>query len=218
MIGIMNLYEFKNLFSIIKYGRKLGQKNCTPGTSGNISVRLGENIMISASGSALGDLRLEDVVIMDFEANLVKGKKKPSSEKHLHARIYEMRPDINAIIHCHAPYVSSFAVAHISLSKPIISENVFYFGEIPLADYAMPSSNDLVEFTSKFFDKHDAVLMANHGIIIGGKDIKDAYYKMETAEAYAQIYLNSFILGGSHDLSQKHIEEIYELRKLMGKA
>lgn len=218
MIGIMNLYEFKNLFSIIKYGRKLGQKNCTPGTSGNISVRLGENIMISASGSALGDLRLEDVVIMDFEANLVKGKKKPSSEKHLHARIYEMRPDINAIIHCHAPYVSSFAVAHIPLSKPIISENVFYFGEIPLADYAMPSSNDLVEFTSKFFDKHDAVLMANHGIIIGGKDIKDAYYKMETAEAYAQIYLNSFILGGSHDLSQKHIEEIYELRKLMGKA
>ncbi len=218
MIGIMNLYEFKNLFSIIKYGRKLGQKNCTPGTSGNISVRLGENIMISASGSALGDLRLEDVVIMDFEANLIKGKKKPSSEKHLHARIYEMRPDINAIIHCHAPYVSSFAVAHIPLSKPIISENVFYFGEIPLADYAMPSSNDLVEFTSKFFDKHDAVLMANHGIIIGGKDIKDAYYKMETAEAYAQIYLNSFILGGSHDLSQKHIEEIYELRKLMGKA
>ncbi len=218
MIGIMNLYEFKNLFSIIKYGKKLGQKNCTPGTSGNISVRLGKNIMISASGSALGDLRPEDVVIMDFGTNLIKGKKKPSSEKHLHARIYEMRPDINAIIHCHAPYVSSFAVAHIPLSKPIISENVFYFGEIPLADYAMPSSNDLVEFTSKFFDKHDAVLMANHGIIIGGKDIKDAYYKMETAEAYAQIYLNSFILGGSHDLSQKHIEEIYELRKLMGKA
>lgn len=218
MIGIMNLYEFKNLFSIIKYGKKLGQKNCTPGTSGNISVRLGKNIMISASGSALGDLRCEDVVIMDFGTNLIKGKKKPSSEKHLHARIYEMRPDINAIIHCHAPYVSSFAVAHIPLSKPIISENVFYFGEIPLADYAMPSSDDLVEFTSKFFDKHDAVLMANHGIIIGGKDIKDAYYKMETAEAYAQIYLNSFILGGSHDLSQKHIEEIYELRKLMGKA
>lgn len=218
MIGIMNLYEFKNLFSIIKYGRKLGQKNCTPGTSGNISVRLGKNIMISASGSALGDLRCEDVVIMDFGTNLIKGKKKPSSEKHLHARIYEMRPDINAIIHCHAPYVSSFAVAHIPLSKPIISENVFYFGEIPLADYAMPSSDDLVEFTSKFFDKHDAVLMANHGIIIGGKDIKDAYYKMETAETYAQIYLNSFILGGSHDLSQKHIEEIYELRKLMGKA
>lgn len=218
MIGIMNLYEFKNLFSIIKYGKKLGQKNCTPGTSGNISVRLGKNIMISASGSALGDLRPEDVVIMDFGTNLIKGKKKPSSEKHLHARIYEMRPDINAIIHCHAPYVSSFAVAHIPLSKPIISENVFYFGEIPLADYAMPSSDDLVEFTSKFFDKHDAVLMANHGIIIGGKDIKDVYYKMETAETYAQIYLNSFILGGSHDLSQKHIEEIYELRKLMGKA
>lgn len=218
MIKIMNLYEFKNLLSIVKYSRRLGKKNLTPGTSGNISVRLGKNIMISASGSALGYLRPEDVVIMDFSSNLVKGSKKPSSEKHLHAKIYEMRPDINAIIHCHAPYVSSFAVAHIPLSKPIISENVFYFGEIPLAEYAMPSSDDLVNFTSKFFDRHDAVLMANHGIIIGGKDIKDAYYKMETAETYAQIYLNSIILGGSHDLSQKDIDEIYELRKLMGKA
>lgn len=213
----MSMYEIEKRLLIIEYGKRLGEKNYSPGTSGNISIRFENNIMISASGSALGYLESEDVVIMDFDANLISGEKKPSSEKHLHAKIYEMRPDIGAIIHCHAPYVSSFAVAHIPLSKPIISENVFYFGEIPLADYAMPSSDDLVNFTAKYFDRHDAVLMANHGIIIGGKDIKDAYYKMETAETYAQIYLNSILLGGSFDLSKEHIEEIYELRKIMGK-
>lgn len=213
----MSMYEIDKRLLIIEYGKRLGEKNYSPGTSGNISIRFENNIMISASGSALGYLESEDVVIMDFDANLISGEKKPSSEKHLHAKIYEMRPDIGAIIHCHAPYVSSFAVAHIPLSKPIISENVFYFGEIPLADYAMPSSDDLVNFTAKYFDRHDAVLMANHGIIIGGKDIKDAYYKMETAETYAQIYLNSILLGGSFDLSKEHIEEIYELRKIMGK-
>lgn len=214
---IMDLYELKNKLAIIKCAKKLGVKNLSPGTSGNLSMRHGKNIMISASGTCLPELKINEIIVMDFDAKVLSGKRKPSSEKHLHAKIYEMRPDINAIIHCHAPYVSSFAVAHIPLSKPIISENVFYFGEIPLADYAMPSSDDLVKFTAKYFDRHDAVLMANHGIIVGGKTLQDAYYKMETAEVYAQIYLNSIILGASHDLSQEHIDEIYELRKAFGK-
>lgn len=213
----MDIYEIAKKRSLIKCGRKLGEKNLSPGTSGNISIRHNNSILISASGSALPDLGFDDIVIMDFNSKVIKGKKKPSSEKHLHAKIYEMRPDINAIVHCHAPYVSSFAVSHIPLSKPIISENVFYFGEIPLAQYAMPSSDELVEYTAKYFDHCDAVLMANHGIIIGGKNLEDAYYKMETAETYAQIYLNSVILGGSVDLSKEHIEEIQGLRKLMGK-
>lgn len=202
---------------IIKYGEKLGQKNMTPGTSGNISVRFGEDVMITGSGTSLADLSREEIVLMDSKAAVIWGGK-PSSEKHLHNAIYKLRPDINAIIHCHSPYVSSFAVCHIPLSKPIISENVFYFGEIPLAEYAMPSSDALVENTVKFFENRDAVLLANHGIIIGGKDLKDAYYKMETAETYAQIYLNSIILGGAKDLSPKHIEDIYDLRKAMGRS
>lgn len=206
--------QIKN--SIIKYGEKLGQKNMTPGTSGNISVRYGDTVLITASGTCLADITREEIVIMDLDANVIEGGK-PSSEKHLHNAIYKLRPDFNAIVHCHSPYVSSFAVCHIPLSKPIISENVFYFGEIPLAAYAMPSSDKLVKNTIQFFDKHDAVLLANHGIIIGGKNLKDAYYKMETAETYAQIYLNSLILGGAKDLSNEDIADIYELRKLMGK-
>lgn len=203
--------------NIIEIGKKLGTKNMSPGTSGNISVRFGKNILISASGTCLYELDENDIVLMDMNSNVLEGDKKPSSEKHLHARIYQMRPDINAIVHCHAPYVSTFAVCHKPLSRPIISENVFYFGEIPLADYAMPSSDELVENTAKFFDMHDAVLMANHGIIIGGKNINDAYYKMETVEVYAQIYLQSLTLGSPIDLERKHIEEIYELRKAFGK-
>lgn len=202
---------------IIQTGRKLGAKNMSPGTSGNISMRFSENILISASGTCLYELNEDGIVLMDTESKVLDGSRKPSSEKHLHAKIYNMRPDINAIVHCHAPYVSTFAVCHKPLSRPIISENVFYFGEIPLAEYAMPSSDELVENTAKFFDMHDAVLMANHGIIIGGKSLDDAYYKMETAEVYAQIYLQSLMLGNPVDLDRRHIEEIYELRKAFGK-
>ena len=202
---------------IIKYGKKLGEKNMTPGTSGNISVRDGENVLISASGTCLADLNEDEIVLIDKNSQVIDGEKKASSEKNLHNAIYTKRPDINAIIHCHAPYVSSFAVCHIPLSKPILSENVFYFGEIPLADYALPGSEELVENTVKYFDRHDVVLLANHGVIVGAKDLKNAYYSMETVEAYAQIYLNSMVLGGAKELSQENIEDIYKLRKLMGR-
>ena len=210
----MNYLELKK--EIIKYGQKLGQKNMTPGTSGNISVKTNNNVLISGSGTCLADLTEDEIVLMDLDSNSLDGKK-PSSEKNLHNAIYKLRPDINAIIHCHSPYTSAFAVCHIPLSKPIISENVFYFGEIPVADYALPGSEKLVENTEKFFQKHDAVLLANHGIIIGGKNLKETYYKMETAEAYAQIYLNSILLGGAKDLTQNDIEEIYQLREKMKK-
>lgn len=210
----MNYLELKK--EIIKYGQKLGQKNMTPGTSGNISVKTNNNVLISGSGTCLADLTEDEIVLMDLDSNSLDGKK-PSSEKNLHNAIYKLRPDINAIIHCHSPYTSAFAVCHIPLSKPIISENVFYFGEIPVADYALPGSEKLVENTAKFFQKHDAVLLANHGIIIGGKNLKETYYKMETAEAYAQIYLNSILLGGAKDLTKNDIEEIYQLREKMKK-
>ena len=210
----MNYLELKK--EIIKYGQKLGQKNMTPGTSGNISVKTNNNVLISGSGTCLADLTEDEIVLMDLDSNSLDGKK-PSSEKNLHNAIYKLRPDINAIIHCHSPYTSAFAVCHIPLSKPIISENVFYFGEIPVADYALPGSEKLVENTAKFFQKHDAVLLANHGIIIGGKNLKETYYKMETAEACAQIYLNSILLGGAKDLTQNDIEEIYQLREKMKK-
>ena len=74
-----------------------------------------------------------------------------------------------------------------------MAENVFYFGGIPLAKYALPSSKELVENTIKYFDKYDAVLMENHGFIIASKTIEDAYLKLELAETYAQTVLNTQI-------------------------
>lgn len=211
----MNEEVIKFKKEIIEYGKKLGAKNMSPATSGNISVRVGENALITASGTCLGDLSEDDIVLIDKNSCVVSGNKKASSEKNLHNAIYALRPDLNAIVHCHAPYVSAFAVCRLPLSKPIISENVFYFGEIPVADYALPGSEKLVKNTVGYFEKHDAVLLANHGIVIGAKDLKNAYYLMETAETFAQIYLNSMLLGGAKELSKADIDEIYALRDLM---
>lgn len=198
---------------IIEYGKLAGIKNFTPGYSGNFSARYEDKILITSSGSSNGYLSEDELVLIDFDGNLVEGDKKPSSEKMLHVEFYKQRPDVNYIIHVHSPYLSSFACCHIPLDEPIMAENVFYFGEIPLAEYGLPSSMDLVQKTAKYFKDYDAVLMANHGFIVGDKTIKDAFLKLELAESYAQVVFNTKMMGGAVLFTQKEVDEINSLKK-----
>ena len=202
----------KEVKKIIEYGKLCGEKNYTPGYSGNISARYKDGMLITTSGSSNGYLSDNEIVYTNFEGKSLEEGKKPSSEKFLHIEIYKQRPDINYIIHVHAPYLSSFASAGKDLMAPIMAENVFYFGGIPLADYALPSTMELVENTVKYFDKFDAVLMANHGFVVASKTIEDAYMKLELAESYAQVVLNTNILGGAKLLSKSQSDEILALR------
>ena len=206
--------ELKKIKSeIIEYGKLAGIKNFTPGYSGNFSGRFEDKILITSSGSSNGYLSEDELVLIDYNGNLVEGNKKPSSEKMLHVEFYKQRPDVNYIIHVHSPYLSSFACCHIPLDEPIMAENVFYFGEIPLAEYGLPSSMDLVEKTAKYFKDYDAVLMANHGFIVGDKTIKDAFLKLELAESYAQVVFNTKMMGGAVLFTQKEVDEINSLKK-----
>lgn len=200
---------------IIKYGELCGIKNFSPGYSGNISARYKNGLLITASGSSNGYLKPNQIVYANFEGLSLEKNKKPSSEKFLHVEIYKQRSDINYIIHVHPPFLSSFASAGRSLMEPIMAENVFYFGGIPLADYALPSSMELVENTVKYFKEYDAVLMANHGFIVGAKTIEDAYLKLELAESYAQVVLNTEILGGAKYLSKDEAQKILDLRNCL---
>lgn len=198
---------------LIYYGKLCGEKNFTPGVSGNISALYDDKILITVSGSANGYLSEDDFVLIDFDGNVVDGSnKKPSSEKLLHAAFYKKRADIKYILHVHSPYLSSFASCHIPLDDAIMAENVYYFGQIPLAQYGLPSSNDLVEKTQGYFDEYNAVLMANHGVIIGDKDLKSAYLKLELAESYAQVVFNTKMMGGAVLLNEQQVAEINQLK------
>lgn len=198
---------------IIEYGKLAGVKNFTPGYSGNFSARYGDKILITTSGSSNGYLSEDELVLMDFEGKSLEEGKKPSSEKMLHVEFYKQRPDVNYIIHVHPVFLSSFACCKIALDEPIMAENVFYFGQIPLAEYGLPGSMDLVEKTAKYFKDYDAILMANHGFVVGDKTIKDAFLKLELAESYAQIVFNTKMMGGAVLFKQEQVDEINSLKK-----
>ncbi len=202
---------------IVEAGKKLADKGYSPGYSGNISVKHNDKIFVTPSGFALGEMEPDDIVVISDNFEVIEGKHKPSSESKMHLNIYSLRVDINSIIHCHAPKSSAFAVAGIPLSSPILAENIFSLGEIPVAKYYLPSTNDLAEEVSSYFNNNDVVLMANHGVVLGAADIKNAFYKMDTVEYYAEVYLNAKLLGKMNELSSEQVEEIIGLRKKFSK-
>ena len=201
---------------IIEIGKRLYSRNLTIGTSGNISVKTEDGIYITASGTCLSDLKEDEIVLIDFDGNEITCGK-ASSEKMLHAEIYKLRPDVEAIIHTHPEYLTSFAACHKKLDEPIMSENILYFEDIPVAEYAMPSSKELVSNTVKHLKNRDVVMMANHGAISIAKDLEQAFVKMETAEYYAKVTLNTKIIGHAKLLSKKDVEDLLVLKKAMGK-
>lgn len=197
---------------IIEYGKISGKNGLTPGISGNISVRNGDNIVITSSGSASGYLDVSDLVVIDFEGRIVEGSKKPSSERFLHIEYYKQRNDVNSILHFHSPYLTAFAAAEKALDEAVLPEIVYCFDKIPVAEYALPGSNELVKNTSKYFKDYDMILMANHGVIAAGADIKETYLKLELAEAYAKTFLFTKLLGGAKILPKEEVEKIYLLK------
>lgn len=202
---------------IVKAGKRLADKGLSPGFSGNISTRCGRYFWVTPSGFALDDFCEEDLVLVDENFRVIDGKNKPSSETKMHLEIYKIRPDIGAIVHCHAPKASAFAVANAPLSQPILAENVFHLGEVPVAKYHLPSTIEVARETAKYFDSHDVVLMQNHGIVIGAKTLKEAYYLTETAEYTAEVILNAKILGNIRELTSEEIQEIKELKLQLSK-
>lgn len=197
---------------IIEYGRLAGEKNLTPGISGNISAKCENQIIITASGSANGYLSDGDFSVIDSEGKVIAWNEKPSTEKFLHLEYYRQRPDINCVFHTHSPYLTAYASAGMSLDMKISPEIIFCFGKIPIAEYALPGSVELVENTSKYFKEYDVVLMKNHGVIVAGKNVKDAYLKLELVEAYAKTNICAKILGGAKILDENEVQKIYELR------
>lgn len=197
---------------LIEYGRMAGDKNYTPGISGNLSARCGDMVVITSSGVANGYLTENDFAVVDFDGNAIEGEK-PSSERMLHIEFYKKRPEMNYVMHVHSPYLTAFASAGIALDDKISPEIIYCFEKIPLAEYSIPGSKELVEKTSKYFENYDVVLMANHGVIIAGKDIKDAFYKLDLCENYAKTVICAKLLGGAKILPEDEVEKIYLLRQ-----
>ncbi len=205
--------EYNTKDDIVYWAKRAYSARMVPATSGNISIRNEDKILISKSGVCLGDMGAEDIAEINFNADSINGIK-PSSEKLMHIKIYEKRPEIKAVIHIHCPYVTSFAVCRKEINEPILPEFIFNFGVVPSAKYALPSSVELADEIAGYFkDGHNAVLMQNHGLVAGAKTLKETFYALESIQAYTKTYFAAKFLGEIYTLSDKEAQEIRNLRR-----
>jgi len=206
--------DFEIRREIVRIGRVLHEKGFIAATDGNISVRLNDfTVLATPTCMSKGLLTEEDLVTVDLRGKKTSGFREVSSEVAMHLMIYRVRPDIGAVVHAHPPTATGFAAAGMALDEALVSEIVISLGSVPLADYGTPGSNELCDNIEPFIEEHDAVLMANHGVVTCGDDLLTAYMNMETVEHFAKISLVAHQLGAKRELPEERVRELLELRR-----
>jgi L-fuculose-phosphate aldolase len=205
--------EAQHRRDICAVGRWIHEHGYVASTDGNISVRLGpDRILLTPTSMSKAMMNPEDLVIIDFDGKRVSGLRKPSTELGMHILIYRLRPDINAVCHAHPPTATGYAAAGLPLDKPILCELVIGLGSIPVARYGTPGTSELGASIEPYVQDHDAILMANHGVVTYGPDLLTAYLRMETTEHFAQVSLVTERLGKKVLLSGADVEKLVAAR------
>jgi L-fuculose-phosphate aldolase len=201
--------------AMIDVCRRLTAKNFVAATDGNVSARLPSgNILITPSGVNKGMLTEADLVEVRRDGTVAVGR--ATTELKMHLFIYERRKDARAIVHAHPPYATAFAVAGIALVDPVLPEVILGLGEIPLAPYATPSTGEVPDSLMPFVEKHNAVLLSNHGAVTFGADLLDAYFKMEKVEQAAAIIYRARMLGRVRTLSDDDVAKLHSITAYPG--
>lgn len=181
---------------LIQYGKKLVEANLTKGTGGNLSVfDREEGIMaITPTGIDFFEIQEDDIVYMDLEGNVVKGKRKPSSEWEMHLLQYKHREDIDAVIHAHTTFITVLACLRWDL--PATHYMIALAGEnVRCAEYATYGSHQLAVNALEGMKDRNAVILANHGVLAGAKDLLNAFNIVEEIEYCSEIYYRAKSIG-----------------------
>lgn len=214
---MMNEYEIKK--EICEIGKRIYNRGMVAANDGNISVKISDNeFLCTPTGVSKGFMTPEYICKVDAKGNVIQanGSFKPSSEIKMHMRVYKERPDVKSVVHAHPVYATSFAIAGIPLTQPIMPEAVIALGCVPIAEYGTPSTEEIPDAVSKYLQYYDAVLLANHGALAYSDSLLAAYHKMESLEFYAQLLYHSKVLGGPKELSQSQVQKLYEIRRKFG--
>ena len=213
----MTEYEIKK--QICDIGKRIYNQGMVAANDGNISVKLNDNeFLCTPTGVSKGFMTPEYICKVDANGQVIQANPgfKPSSEIKMHMRVYKQRPDVNSVVHAHPVYATSFAIAGIPLTQPIMPEAVIALGCVPIADYGTPSTEEIPDAVEKHLQYFDAVLLENHGALTYSDSLINAYHKMESVEFYAKLLYLARQLGGPKELTPQQVERLYEIRRQFG--
>ncbi len=215
--GAQRVSEFQIKEQMCDIGRRIWLKGFCAGNEGNHSYRIGENrVICTPSGISKGNLKPEDLCIVDLEGKQVSGKRKRTSEILLHLAIYKARPDVKAVVHSHPPHATAFAIANVDLPTCIHPEAEVFLGAVKTAKYVTPGDMRLGESILPYVKDSNTILLQNHGTVTFDVDLESAYYKLEIVDAYARILLLAKQIGSIRPLDSAEMKELLDLKVRFG--
>lgn len=178
---------------ICEYGLQVYQRGFVASNDGNISVKVGDNeIWATPTGVSKGALNPDMLIKLDLDGNVLsRSEYKPSSEIKMHLRVYKEDPDVTAVVHAHPIVSTAFSILGETIVPDILAEPMFMVGTIHVADFGLPGSYEVPESVAKYVFNNNVALLANHGALAWGKDLKEAFFRMDSLEHFMKIYLIS---------------------------
>ncbi len=199
-------------------GRRLWGRAYVDGNGGNIAIRVGEDIALcTPTLVSKGFMKPEDMCLVDFEGNQLAGVKKRTSEILMHLQIMKRQPKAIATCHCHPPYSTGFAIAGLVPPTCMIPEYEV-FASVAVAPYRTPGTPEMGQLVADLVDKHNTILMANHGVVSWShNNVEDAYFKMEILEAYCRTILVTAQLGiPAKTMSSGQLQDLLKIKQSLG--
>lgn len=207
---------------IVRIGKLMWEKNFIAAGDGNLSVRLGtDRLLCTPSGLSKGFLNAEQLLVIDMQGNKIGAnfgaarELIPSSEIKLHLECYRQRADIQAVVHAHPPSAISCTLVGISLAKCILPEVVYDLGTIPTLPYATPTSIEGPERIRELIPRYDALMLERHGSVTVGKNLWEAYMRLERLEHSALIALQANAVQPVMPLTDSQIQKLATMRKIV---
>ena len=172
---------------IVRVGHKLWQRQYVDGNGGNISYRLTEGAVIcTPTLRSKADLGPEDLVLVDLEGNRLAGPAARTSEILLHLTIYKAVPRAKAVVHCHPPHATAYAITGHVPPTGILPEFEVFVGGVAIAPYETPGTKQFAETVLPFVDRHNSILLANHGVVCWADTPTHAEWYAEILETYCR--------------------------------
>jgi 3-dehydro-4-phosphotetronate decarboxylase len=177
---------------LIRAARHLADRGLSPGSSGNLSVRDGDRVLITPTGSSLSRVAVDDLAEVALDGTVTAGK--PSKEYPLHLAVYRQRSDATAVVHLHSPYATAIAClapddAGNAALPPLTPYRVMRLGDVPVAPYAAPGSSGLADGVASLAGRSAVLLLAQHGSVVAAAGIDAAVDLAEELETAAQLTL-----------------------------
>ncbi len=199
---------------ILEIGRRLYRKGFVAANDGNISCKVGEDVIwATPTGVSKGYMTEAMLVKLSLSGEVLEGTAQPSTEIKMHLRVYKENSDVGGVVHAHSPFATCAAAAEKSLDGVFLTETLMGVGEVPCAPFAMPGTDEVPDSIAPFCKDYNAVLLAHHGVLTWGNDLMQAFMRMESVEFFAQVtLLEGLIPGGYPKLTKEQIRELEKKR------